>query len=119
ALMASEEPADWHRAWTDYLDPLEKKYPDHPYKEELAELRKQYDDRVAEHNAELAARSKKGISEGQWFFEKGARLRKQGKRDEARRVWQALVDAYGDVPVEKPWVRRAEEELAKQQPDEG
>jgi serine/threonine protein kinase len=119
ALMASDDPDDWDRAWRDYLGPLQSKYPDNPYQNELAELRQQYDERVAEQNAERAAKSKKGISEGQWFFEKGVRLSKSGKRDEARRVWQALSDAYSDVPVEKPWVRRAEAELAKQPADEG
>jgi hypothetical protein len=116
--MASDQPSDWDRAWTDYLGPLEEKYPDHPYKEELAELRKTYDERMAEHRAQQAAKSGKPISEGQWFFEKGLRLRNQGKVKEARQVWRALVKAYGDVPAEKPWAHRAEQELAQDAGDE-
>ena len=114
ALMASPHPGDWDRAWDDYLEPLQKKYPDHPYKEELAELRRQYDDQVAEHNAEVATRSKKAIAEGQWFFEKGMRLRRQGREKEARAVWSALVAGYRDVPAARPWARRAQEELEEE-----
>jgi serine/threonine-protein kinase len=113
ALMASDRPGDWDRAWEDYLDPLEEKYPDHPHKEEVAQLRQEYADRVAEQTAAVAARSKKEISEPQWFFERGQRLRRCGQEKQARQVWQALVDGYSDVPAAKPWVRRASDELKK------
>jgi hypothetical protein len=115
ALMESDRPGDWDRAWEEYLDPLQKKFPDHPYEKELAELRQEYDDKVAEHAAKRAARSKKAISEGQWFFEKGMRLRRNGREKEAQQVWRTLVAAYAHVPSQKPWVRRAEEELAKKE----
>jgi serine/threonine-protein kinase len=114
ALMASAHPGDWDRAWEECFRPLDEKFPDHPYQQELAELRQEYDDKVAEHSARLAAKSKKPISEGQWFFEKGMRLRRHGRDKEARAVWKALVAAFADVPAEKPWADRAEQELAKE-----
>jgi serine/threonine-protein kinase len=107
ALLASDNPADWERAWSEYLEPLERKYPDHAYKEEIAQLRKDYADRVEEQNAERSARTKRAMSEGQWFYEKGLRLRRRGQEKEARQVWEALARAYENVPSEKPWVRRA------------
>ena len=39
------------------------------------------------------------------------RARRRGKEGEARRVWRALVEAFGEVPAERPWVRKAEREL--------
>jgi hypothetical protein len=51
------------------------------------------------------------VSEGQWFYEKGLRLRLRGDEEAARRVWRSLVAAYAGVPAERPWVRRAEKEL--------
>jgi eukaryotic-like serine/threonine-protein kinase len=113
ALMASSDPDDWDRAWSKYLDPLEQKYPDHPHKEEVAKLRQEYDERRAERRAERAAKWARPMGEGEWFFHRGLRLRRHGDEKGARAVWGALVEAYRDVPAERPWVRRAEEELAK------
>jgi len=107
-LMESDNPADWDRAWTDYLDPLEKKFPDHAYKEEVAELRDRYDELRAEREAEGVARKEKPVSEARWFYEKGLRLRREGKEQEAEDTLKRVVNAYGDVPAERPWVRRAE-----------
>lgn len=112
-LMASDNPDDWETAWDRYLGPLEEKYPDHSYKEDVAEFKRRIDDHRAEQRAQGLARWTRRMSEGQWFFEKGMRLRQRGAEDDARRVWEALVVAYRDVPSEKPWVRRAEAELAR------
>lgn len=113
-LMESDNPADWDRAWSECFEPLSKRFPDHPYKQEVAELRQRYDDLRAERKAAAAARGKGALSEGQWFFEKGRRLRAEGKEAEARAAWEALIAGFADVPAERPWVRRAEQEMAKQ-----
>jgi hypothetical protein len=110
-LMESDNPADWDRAWTDYLDPLEKKFPNHAYKEEVAELRDRYDELRAEREAEGVARREKPVSEARWFYEKGLRLQREGKEQEAEDTFKRVVNAYGDVPAERPWVRRAERAL--------
>jgi serine/threonine-protein kinase len=116
-LLQSDNPADWDRAWDNFLDPLEHRNPDNPHKDEIAQLRREHAERQEERKAEQAARSKKPISEGQWFYEKGLRFRREGQEKEARRVWQALVDGYENVPAEKPWVRRARAALeAKDDP---
>src|SRR5262249_4436254 len=49
--------------------------------------------------------------EAHWFFEKGLRLRQQGKDSEAKVVWRELVRAFKDVPAEQPWVELAQGEL--------
>ena len=38
ALMASSHRSDWLTAQEEYLDPLDHKHPDHPYKEQAAEV---------------------------------------------------------------------------------
>jgi len=58
------------------------------------------------------------MSEAHWFFEKGLRLRQQGKQEEARAVWNDLVRAFQDVPAEGPWVERARTELERDKGEE-
>ncbi len=113
ALMASDDPDDWDKAWDRYLGPLEEKFPDHPHKEEAAAFKRRLDDHHAERKAEGQARGRAPLGEGQWFFEKGLRLRQQGDEAAARQVWEALIAAYREVPAERPWVRRAEAELER------
>jgi serine/threonine-protein kinase len=126
ALMASDNPDDWERGWTEYLERLERDHPGHAYKDEVDGFRKQYEDHVALKEAERAARDaersarKAGLrtetSEAQWFYLEGQRLRRQGNKLEAERVWRDLIAAFREVDSEKPWVALAEREL-KRSPD--
>jgi serine/threonine-protein kinase len=111
ALMESADPDDRERGWTEYLSKLEQKYPDHPYKEELKTYRRRYDAILASRDAARVARRAGPMTEAQWFFQEGLRLRQRGDDAGACRVWRALVDAFGDVPSEEPWVRLAQREL--------
>jgi serine/threonine-protein kinase len=111
ALMASPDPADWERAWEEYFKPLESKYPDHPHKAEVEELRRRLADYQAGREAEKAVRRAGPMAEAQWFYQEGLRLRQRGDEAGARRVWQALVEAFGAVPSERPWVELARKEL--------
>ena len=47
-LMASKNPSDWNRALRDYIDPLDQKYPDNPYKAKTRDWR----DRILIEKAE-------------------------------------------------------------------
>jgi hypothetical protein len=111
ALMASDDPDDWERAFERFLDPLEERFPDHARKEEVATLREKLKDAQAERRAERAARDKAEMSEAHWFYEQGMRLRRQGDENAARAMWTRLVEAFADVPAERPWVRRAKQQL--------
>jgi serine/threonine-protein kinase len=111
ALMQSDNPEDWHTAWRKYLGPLEEKHPHHPYQEEVARFRGQLDEYEAERQARRAAAAQRPMSEAQWFYQQGLRLRQQGNEAAARRTWENLVHAFQDVPAEKTWVARAEEQL--------
>jgi hypothetical protein len=51
------------------------------------------------------------MTEAQWFYHLGLRHREKGDNAEAQRIWQALIDAFQDVPSEQAWVRKAQEQL--------
>ena len=93
--MGAEHTAEMQRAWTDYLDPLERDYPDHQYKAEVAELRQKY-------------QADKTPSEAQRFFQQGEMLAKQGDLAAAQKIWRSLIDVFGEVEAEKLWVKRAQ-----------
>jgi serine/threonine-protein kinase len=115
ALMRSDNPDDWDRA-AYYLDRLQEKYPDNPHRDEVEQFRKKIADHHALEKAETRAARAGPVSEAQWFYEEGLRLRQRGDADGAERVWKGLVQAFRDVPSEEPWVRLAEVQLKK--PDE-
>src|SRR5262249_10582139 len=89
----------------------QQRYPDNPYQTELAGFKTQYqsylDERAAARTSKLAG----PMTEAQWFFHDALRKRQIGDEAGARRTWRQLVDAFGPVRSERPWVRRAQEEL--------
>src|SRR5262249_16073559 len=105
-LMESKALPDKERAFSDYFDPLEKRFPDHPYKEQLEKYRQQLKEARAREEAEPA------VSEAQRFYLKGERLRQEGRDAEARKVWQGVVAVFQGADAEKEWVRKAEKGLA-------
>jgi len=106
ALMELEDPADWERAWRDYLSPLEREHPDHPHKEEVEKFRQ----KLAAHR--LHAEGGGAMSEGQRLFLVGDKLRQSGRWAEARQVWKNLADVFQGVESEKEWVRKAKDAMA-------
>jgi len=94
ALMDSKNPADWERAWRDYLEPLERDHPDHRHKAEVDKFRKQIEQARADAEAALT------VGEGQRLYQLGERLRKDGQPAQARLLWVNLIEAFG------PWHRR-------------
>jgi serine/threonine-protein kinase len=118
ALMASNDLDDQERAWEKYLTPLEEKFPDHDHKDQVEEFRQ----RLLASREERKGQGAIGpwrVSDGRWFYERAMRLRDRGNEKEARRLLQALVEAFRDVPSEQRWVRRAEADLAKQPAERG
>lgn len=111
ALMASADPEDWEKAWKNYFEPLQRRFPDHAYSEELEEYRQQLADSRAIVEARALARTRGRISEGQWFYESAIRQRLRGDEAGAKRTLGALIDAYSEVPAQRPWVELAEKEL--------
>ncbi len=109
-LLDSGEPADWTNGW-DHIKGVRDKLRQGPHAAEVAA----YEQKLADYReAREAGRHADHLSEAQWFYEEGLRLWQQGRTDEARRMWQRVVEAFRAVPAESDWVRLAEKELAKQ-----
>src|SRR5262249_27589338 len=47
ALMASSDPDDWDRAWTEFLEPLQTNHPDYEHHGEMDAFRQRYEARTA------------------------------------------------------------------------
>jgi serine/threonine-protein kinase len=114
-LMQSNDPADWERAWEEYLGPLQKKYPDNPHREEIEQFRQLIDDRASQRQALRSLRFRGVPSEGHRFYQRGLQLCKEGNVDAARNVWQNLVRSFTGVESEQRWVALAQEALAEMQ----
>ena len=100
-LMESESLYDMKQGWTEYLEPLDRNHPGHPYKEEVAAFRLKWETAQLPHS-----------SEAQRFFQQGELLQKQGNSAAAQKVWRNLIDAFSDIPSEKEWVHQARRALS-------
>jgi serine/threonine-protein kinase len=112
-LMESDDPADWDRAWRDYLEPLERKYRDHPYAAELERMRLRKADREAQLRALTRAKELAGAGAAQRFYERGLAFCQAGEPEQARRTWQAVVTAFQGMAAEERWVGLAREGLRR------
>jgi len=101
ALMErSSRLSEKEEAWREYLEPLNTRFPDHPYKDKVAEY----------HRLLLEARGELP-SEAQQFFLQGERRRQEGDLKGARKMWRGLVEVFAEVPAEKTWVKKARQAL--------
>jgi serine/threonine-protein kinase len=103
-LMESDRLADLRAGWHDYLEPLNERFPDHPYQAEVERFR-----------LKLKAAEAGGPTEAQRFYQRGERLRNEGDFKGAQSVWRTTVTVFKGVDREQEWVRRAEKALAELQ----
>lgn len=115
-LMDSPHPADWERAWTEYLEPMTLRYPSHPYRQEVDTLRNVLDDLSALRR--FSVRKPRGgvKSEAQRFFEQGLVRCQSGDLEGGRRIWEQMIRAFSEIESEQPWVRLAQRGLQDLQP---
>ncbi len=104
ALMENGTYSDWQYAWTEYFEPLNERFPDHPYQEEVQRYKRQID-------VERARRENPVSNGAKRFYKKGEHLRELGDLEGARQTWQALVDVFESVESEQKWVDRARDGL--------
>jgi predicted Ser/Thr protein kinase len=102
-LMASSRPADWIRGWEEYLEPLSRRT-GHPYEEDLARFKQKVDDFNKGTNTG---------SDAERFYHQGERLRQEGRLNDAKRMWDNVVTAFGAVESEKHWVQKSREALTE------
>lgn len=108
-LMASEKPTDWERAWNEYLEPLNTRFPDNPHKLEAIQFRRQTQDWREQERALSAERP---ASEAERFYRLGLTHAVNGDFDSAKRIWQDLVQAFGGES-DRRWVELAERGLKR------
>jgi serine/threonine-protein kinase len=106
-LMESGRLYDMQMAWSEYLDPLETRYPNHPYKEQVDAFR-------LKRQAALAGQP---ASEAQRFFQLGEFHKRQGDLAGAQQVWRNLIAVFGAVETDREWVQRAERGLNELEAD--
>lgn len=100
-MQSSERLSDMEAAWRDYLEPLERRFPDHPYQEEVAAFK-----------AQLESARNPVPSEAQRLYRRGEHLLEEGRPAQAAQVWKDLTTVFETVPGERLWVLRAEKALA-------
>lgn len=111
ALMTSENPADWDKAWNDYLSPLQRTFPDHAYQKAVEAYAQKREDHERQRRA-LTGVSEAGTrSAAERFYQRGLRLCQEGDVDAARQTWENLVRSFRDVDSERRWVRLSEDAL--------
>ncbi len=99
ALMASTSPLDWIRARDEYLEPLDRRFPSHPFREQTEAWRDRIDVRDAERRASnlekanLAAFSKPNTEAEalyQHTFEEVTAARKIAHDGDAAALWREM-----------------------------
>ena len=97
--MASADPLDWTKARDDYIDPLDRRYPSHRFKEKTEGWRDRIDLRIAERRAanleksNLAAFSKPNDEAEALFqhtFEEASAARKISHDRDAAVLWREM-----------------------------
>src|SRR5436309_2062267 len=109
-LMQSDDPGDWNRAWTEYLEPLDRRQLGPERREQLAAFRQMISDHEARRHA--IPRTGDSTSEAQRFYEQGQRLAVAGDAIGARRYWQNVARSFDGVEGESYWVRLSKQGLA-------
>jgi serine/threonine-protein kinase len=103
-LMQTGSISDMEAAFSDYFDPLDERFPDHPYHDKVAEYRKQLEE--ARRRREDPA-----LSVVEPLLRRAERLRQEGSVTEAKKIWENIVAVFADTPSEKRHVEQARAEL--------
>lgn len=112
-LMASEDPQAWQTARTEYLLPLERRFPEGPHAEQV----RQWLDQIAMHEAEQQAtrnmqRGREPKSEAERLFASAWRYEQFGDRVTAIERYRSLVELLKDDAEQRPFVNLARRQIA-------
>jgi serine/threonine protein kinase len=110
-LMQSQNPEDWDRAWSDYLDPMISRYPDHPYQKQVEAYRQRREEQTALRRLAVVGLRGGPKSEAQRFFEQGLAHCQSGDIEGGRRIWEQLVVVFAATPSDRAWVQLAQRGL--------
>jgi serine/threonine protein kinase len=116
ALMASENAEDWETAWTEYLGPLEKRYPDHAHQKEVAEFYQKVVGSRADREAKRKVKPADTLHLNN-VLRKAIDLQKQGKKADAETLLKGLKVYFDDPMIFLRAAKNKVDEL--RQKDEG
>lgn len=120
ALMQSDEPADWSRARTRYLEPLLERFPNGEYS---ARAHAHLDTiEMAQAQRRLTTNLRHGlepVGEGERLYRDALRYEQFGDRLSALDRYQALVQLLQETPEELPYVKLARRQIAQLTQDGG
>jgi serine/threonine protein kinase len=111
ALMASDNPADWDKAWNEYLALLRSMYPDYQ-SQQVRAYAQQVKDGEALRRAVANITEAGPASAAQRLYQRGLRVCQEGDAEAARRIWENVVQSFGEVKSEHRWVRLSQDALA-------
>ncbi|MFO0890696.1 MAG: serine/threonine-protein kinase [Isosphaeraceae bacterium] len=123
-LMASKRRSDWLTARDEYFDPLEKRFPDHPYKEQVRKWRDHIVLEDARSRAEVLSSRLKVLSEPQnngerqyaSFEAQATQAAAEGNEVQALSYWKEMAGILkADDPADRPWHLLALERAAELQ----
>jgi hypothetical protein len=115
-LMRSDDPADWDRAWAEYLQPLSRDHPDR-YADEVKAFRARTEP-LGELRKAIATGKRAGYqSEAERWYHAGLELCRAGDFAGAKRLWDRVVVVYGGV--DDKWVEFSRQAAARVPPGDG
>lgn len=117
-LMRSDDPADWERAWTEYLEPLSRDHPDR-YADEIKAFRARIEPQGDLRRAYAAGKAARYTSEAERFYHEGLRQAQAGDFAGAKRTWERVVAAYAGIEGESRWVEQARQAATRITAQEG
>jgi serine/threonine protein kinase len=117
-LMRSDDPADWERAWTDYLEPLSRRHPDR-YTEQIEAFRARMHPAAELRRSLASGKAVKYTSEAERFYQEGVKLCQSGNFAGARREWERVVTAFAGIESEARWVELARQAITRMPPQDG
>lgn len=112
-LMNSDKPADWRRAWNEYLSQLQERFPDNAHADEVKAFQQKMQDVSDLDRALERATAEAPKSEAERFYRQGLAALQNGDAAAAGRLWQGLVTTFRGVAAEQRWVGLAERGLQK------
>jgi serine/threonine-protein kinase len=110
-LKASPQRVDREKAWTEYLEPLNRLYPDNPHRQEVERWRQEFEDQKTLERALAGVKGTGAVTEAQQLYLQGLRACTLGDAPTAQRVWRNLVLVFQGAEEEQRWVELAESGL--------
>jgi hypothetical protein len=117
-LMTSDKPADWRRAWNEYLLTLQERFPDNAHADEVKAFQQKMQDVGDLDKALERAKGEAPNSEAERFYRQGLALLQNGDATGARRLWEGVVTVFRGVTAEERWVALAERGLQRMETPE-